>query len=38
MNEELPIIDDVNEITLEKHPEMHSELCNGCEEGECSND
>gem|GEM_PF-2800825 len=34
MNLELPLVNDVNDITPENHPEMHKELCSGCEEGE----
>jgi len=34
-NNELPLVDNANEITPENHPEMYNELCNGHEEGEC---
>ena len=34
MNDEVPVINDANEITPEKSPEMYAELCGGCEEGE----
>ena len=34
MNNELPLIDSVEDITPEKCPEMYNELCNGCEDGE----
>ena len=36
-NKELPLVEDTNEITPENHPEMHRELCSGCEEGENAN-
>lgn len=36
-NDELPVVDNANDITPESHPEMYNELCSGSEEGECSN-
>ena len=33
-NQELPLITSADDITPENCPEMFTELCNGCEEGE----
>ena len=38
MNNELPLIDNVEDITPEKCPEMYDELYNGCEGGEEGDD
>ena len=36
-NDELPVVDDVSEITKENHPEMYKELRNCSEEGDVAN-
>ena len=37
-NNELQAVTNISEITAENHPEMHKELCSGCEEGEYANE
>jgi len=37
LNDELPVINDADEITQESHPEMYKELCEGCGEGGSAN-